>query len=154
MTSSIVFSDVEGKGRYNSITSTPSILTSYDKQTKLSDYQSSKMNDPFSPDIPMRKPTSPYPDIEDDREPIDEPILPQDPGDVPEELRIFRVARKHFGEVVTVTYRFRGFTAHTTGTLAASLRKLHVMHESRRIIIRLENVISIVFKDGSWIKRK
>ena len=39
---------------------------------------------PFSPDIPIRKPISPYPDIEDDREPIDEPYLPDDPGDEPD----------------------------------------------------------------------
>ncbi|MCL5732094.1 MAG: hypothetical protein M1285_01725 [Candidatus Thermoplasmatota archaeon] len=83
MTSSIVFSDVEGKGRYNSITSTHSILTSYDKRPKSSDYQSSKMNDPFSPDIPIRKPDTTIPNIEDDREPIDEPYLPEDPGDEP-----------------------------------------------------------------------
>ncbi|MFG1545905.1 MAG: hypothetical protein AAE976_05335 [Thermoplasmataceae archaeon] len=83
MTSSIVFSEVEIKRRYNSITSTHSILTSYDKRPKSSDYQSSKTTDSFSPDIPLRKPISPYPDIEDDREPIDEPYLPEDPGDEP-----------------------------------------------------------------------
>ena len=111
-------------------------------------------DDPLSPDIPIRKPDSTIPNIEDDREPIDEPYLPEDPGDVPEELRIYREVRKHFGEVVTVTYKYRDFIAHTTGTLAASFTKLHVLHESRHIRIRLENVISIVFKDGSWIRRK
>ena len=38
---------------------------------------------PFSPDIPIRKPI-PDSDIEDDRDPTDEPYLPDDPGDEPE----------------------------------------------------------------------
>ena len=33
--------------------------------------------------VPLRKPISPVPDGEDDREPIDEPYLPEDPGDEP-----------------------------------------------------------------------
>jgi hypothetical protein len=37
---------------------------------------------PFSPDIPIRKPI-PDSDIEDDRDPTDEPYLPDDPGDEP-----------------------------------------------------------------------
>jgi hypothetical protein len=34
------------------------------------------------PGIPIWKP-NPSPDIEDTRDPIDEPILPEDPGDEP-----------------------------------------------------------------------
>ena len=68
----------------NSIPPNPSILTSYSNRLKSSECASLNEAVPFNPDIPNRKPI-PDSDFEDDRDPIDEPILPEDPGDVPPE---------------------------------------------------------------------
>ena len=76
------FSGLKGKGGYNSITRYPSILTVRGIGLKSSECASHKEVDPFSPDIPIRNP-NPDSEIGDDRDPIDEPILPNDPGEVP-----------------------------------------------------------------------
>jgi hypothetical protein len=68
----------------NLIPPNPSILTVRGIGLKSSECASHKEVDPFSPDIPIRNP-NPDSEIEDDRDPIDEPILPEDPGDVPPE---------------------------------------------------------------------
>ena len=77
------FSGPEGIGRDNFTTNDPSVLTSYSNRLKSSECASHKEVNPFSPDIPIRKPI-PNSDIEDDRDPTDEPYLPDDPGDEPE----------------------------------------------------------------------
>ena len=75
-------SGLKGKGGYNSITHDPSILTTRGIGLKNSECASLNEAVPFNPDIPNRKPI-PDSDIEDDRDPTDEPYLPDDPGDEP-----------------------------------------------------------------------
>ena len=143
------FSGPEGIGRYNSITNDSSILTSYSNRLKSSECKSHKEIDPFNPDIPIRSPNS-DPEIEDDRDPIDEPILPNDPGDEPE-VAPFRLARDHIGEEVKVTYRYRDFIAHTQGRIAWGGIMLRINLNSRQIRIRWENLISFESVDNSWM---
>ena len=68
----------------NLIPPNPSILTTRGNGLKSSECAQLNEAVPFSPDIPIRKPI-PDSEIDDDRDPIDEPILPNDPGEVPPE---------------------------------------------------------------------
>ena len=143
------FSGLESGRGYNYTPNTPSILTTRGKGLKSSECKSQKEVDPFSPDIPIRKPI-PDSDIEDDRDPTDEPILPDDPGDEPE-IPPFRLARDHIGEEVKVTYRYRDFIAHTRGRIAWGGIMLRINLNSRQIKIRWGNLISLESADKTWM---
>lgn len=142
------FSGLKGKGGYNYTSDPPSILTVRGIGLKNSECAQLKEVDPFNPDIPIRKPIPE--EIEDDRDPTDEPILPDDPGDEPD-VAPFRLARSHIGEEVKVTYRYRDFIAHTQGRIAWGGIMLRINLNSRQIKIRWQNLISFESVDKAWM---
>lgn len=104
---------------------------------------------PFNPDVPIKRPDSPIPDIEDEREPIDEPFLPQDPGDEPETENLYSFHRKHLGERVRVLYRVPSGKKRITGDLRFGFFKITVETEARIYRIKFEDVLRIEgFGDG------
>lgn len=107
---------------------------------------------PFSPDIPLNNPILPWQETEDNRDPIDEPFLPEDPGDEPEdELRKFQ--HRHLGEFVKVRYQCPRGPRNAQGTLKFGWMNIVILTESRIYRIRRENVIRIQAEGDVWTRR-
>lgn len=84
-----------------------------------------------------------------EREPIDEPFLPEDPGDEPEnELRAFQ--KRHLGEYVHVRYISPRGPRNAQGVLRFGFSKINLQTERRIYRIRYRNVLKIDGEGESW----
>lgn len=102
---------------------------------------------PFKPGITPPGPASP--EKEDDRDPIDEPFLPEDPGDEPEtELRA--VLRRHRGELVHVQYVDARGLRHISGILRFGALHAVIETPGRLFRVRCEKIIRVRAEGEVW----